>query len=174
MREERIEPPTRDRLRQAEQALTARICGRIPAEAVARMLALIAKTADPGEEEDPAGQDDGAFVDVGAQTEVVGRDRSLVPTRKNDRGASQFAEKDAGFAGLGAVEGGVQVEGPQRVVAGQVDLAEIAVGARQAVMGAGLFGPIADLAGDGQRGVVVGHGLGGIAHGPGCFRQGVE
>jgi hypothetical protein len=47
LRDERIEPPTRDRvrrivgsaLRQAEQALTARICNRIPVEAVARMLA---------------------------------------------------------------------------------------------------------------------------------------
>ena len=60
---ERIEPPARDRvrriigtaLRQAEQALTARIASRIPAEAVARMLALIARAADPGDEEDAAG-----------------------------------------------------------------------------------------------------------------------
>ena len=57
---ERIEPPARDRvrriigtaLRQAEQALTARIASRVPAEAAARMLALIARAADPGDEED--------------------------------------------------------------------------------------------------------------------------
>ena len=57
---ERIELPARHRvvriigtaLRQAEQALTARIASRIPAEAVARMLALIARAADPGDEED--------------------------------------------------------------------------------------------------------------------------
>ena len=56
---ERIEPPARDRvwriigaaLRQAEQALTARIASRVPVEAVDRMLALIAR-ADPGDEED--------------------------------------------------------------------------------------------------------------------------
>ncbi len=36
-------------LRQAEQALTARIASRVPAEAVARMLALIARAADPGD-----------------------------------------------------------------------------------------------------------------------------
>jgi hypothetical protein len=36
-------------LRQAEQALTARIVSRVPAEAVARMLALIARAADPGD-----------------------------------------------------------------------------------------------------------------------------
>jgi TnpA family transposase len=60
LRGERIEPPVRDRvrriigtaLRQAEQALTARIAGRVPAEAAGRMLALIARAADPGDEED--------------------------------------------------------------------------------------------------------------------------
>ena len=57
---EQIEPPARDRirriigtaLRQAEQALTARIASRVPAEAAAGMLALIARAADPGDEED--------------------------------------------------------------------------------------------------------------------------
>jgi hypothetical protein len=39
-------------LRQAEQALTARIASRVPAEAAARMLALIARAADPSDEED--------------------------------------------------------------------------------------------------------------------------
>ncbi len=61
---ERIEPPARDRvrriigtaLRQAEQALTARIASRVPADAVARMLALIARAADPGEEEAARGE----------------------------------------------------------------------------------------------------------------------
>jgi uncharacterized protein DUF4158 len=60
LRGERIEPPARDRvrriigtaLRQAEQALTARIASRVPAEAAGRMLALIARAADPGDEED--------------------------------------------------------------------------------------------------------------------------
>jgi hypothetical protein len=60
---EQIEPPARDRvrriigtaLRQAEQALTARIASRVPAEAAARMLALIARAADPGDEEEDAG-----------------------------------------------------------------------------------------------------------------------
>ena len=59
---EQIEPPARDRvrriigtaMRQAEQALTARIASRIPAEAAARMLALIARAADPGDEEEAA------------------------------------------------------------------------------------------------------------------------
>ncbi len=61
---EQIEPPARVRvrvrriigtaLRQAEQALTAQIASRIPAEAVARMLALIARAADPGDEEEAA------------------------------------------------------------------------------------------------------------------------
>ena len=61
---ERIEPPAQDRvrriigtaLRQAEQALTARIASRIPAEAAARMLALTARAADPGEEEAAPGE----------------------------------------------------------------------------------------------------------------------
>jgi hypothetical protein len=60
LKSERIEPSARDRirriigtaLRQAEQALTARIASWIPAEAAARMLALIARAADPGDEED--------------------------------------------------------------------------------------------------------------------------
>ena len=38
-------------LRQAEQTLTARIASRVPAEAAARMLALIARAADPGDED---------------------------------------------------------------------------------------------------------------------------
>ena len=62
LKDERIEPPARDRvrriigtaLRQAEQAL--RIASRIPADAVARMLALIARAADPGEEEAARGE----------------------------------------------------------------------------------------------------------------------
>jgi hypothetical protein len=61
---EQIEPPARDRvrriigtaLRQAEQSLTARIASRIPADAVARMLALIARAADPGDEETAPGE----------------------------------------------------------------------------------------------------------------------
>jgi hypothetical protein len=60
LRREQIEPPARDRvrriigtaLRQAEQALTSRIASRVPAEAAARMLTLIARAADPGDEED--------------------------------------------------------------------------------------------------------------------------
>jgi hypothetical protein len=50
---ERIEPPARDRVRRIigtalQQALTARIASRIPADAsVARMLALIARAAEP-------------------------------------------------------------------------------------------------------------------------------
>ena len=59
---EQIEPPARDRvrriigtgLRHAEQALTVRIASLVPAEAAARMLALIAQAADPGDEEDAA------------------------------------------------------------------------------------------------------------------------
>ncbi|MEV4383932.1 hypothetical protein [Streptosporangium sp. NPDC049644] len=58
LREERIEPPARDRvrriigtaLRQAEQTQTSRISSRIPAAATPRLLALIAKSADPGDE----------------------------------------------------------------------------------------------------------------------------
>jgi len=67
---EQIERPTWDRvrriigtaLRQAEQALTARIASRIPAEAAARMLALIARAADPGDEEEAAPEEAGAVV----------------------------------------------------------------------------------------------------------------
>jgi len=64
LREERIEPPAAARLgriigsavRQAEQALTARISGRIPAGVVDRMLALIADASDDPAE-DAAGED---------------------------------------------------------------------------------------------------------------------
>lgn len=67
LRQERIEPPARDRirriigtaLRQAEQTQTARISSRIPAEAVPRLLALIAKSTDPGDEVEDQG--DGAL-----------------------------------------------------------------------------------------------------------------
>jgi hypothetical protein len=62
LKRERIERPARDRvrriigtaLRQAEQALTSRIASRVPAEAAGQMLALIARAADPGNEEDAA------------------------------------------------------------------------------------------------------------------------
>jgi len=58
LKREQVEPPARDRirrimgaaLRQAEQALTTRIASRVPAEAVGRIHALIARAADPGEE----------------------------------------------------------------------------------------------------------------------------
>jgi hypothetical protein len=67
--EERIEPPARDRirrisgtaLRQAEQTQTARISSRIPAEAIPRLLALVAKSADPGDEAEGQDEDDGAL-----------------------------------------------------------------------------------------------------------------
>ena len=61
LRREQVEPPARDRirriigtaLRQAEQALTTRIAGQVPAEAVARMRALIARAPTPGMREAP-------------------------------------------------------------------------------------------------------------------------
>ncbi|MEZ0070812.1 hypothetical protein ABH927_000143 [Planotetraspora sp. GP83] len=69
LREGRIEPPTRDRvrriigtaLRQAEQTQTARIVGRVPAESIQRLLALIAKSADPGDDAEGQDEDDGAL-----------------------------------------------------------------------------------------------------------------
>ncbi len=75
---EGIEPPARDRvrriigtaLRQAEQALTARIPSRIPAEAVARMLALIARAADPGDEEEAAPGEPGTLFGAAEVTGV--------------------------------------------------------------------------------------------------------
>jgi TnpA family transposase len=63
LRDERIEPPAIIRLsrmiasalEQSEQTLTRRICARVPPEAVARMLALIARRASS---EDDSGEDD--------------------------------------------------------------------------------------------------------------------
>lgn len=68
LKREQVEPPARDRirriigtaLRQAEQALTTRIASRVPAEAAARMRALIARTADPDDQDDAEPGDDGA------------------------------------------------------------------------------------------------------------------
>ncbi|SEG81802.1 hypothetical protein SAMN04489712_114147 [Thermomonospora echinospora] len=79
LREEKVEQPAADRIRrivgkaisQAEKAQTALIASRVPAEAVARMLALIAQSADPGTEEDQAGTEDGALFDA---EEVTGVD----------------------------------------------------------------------------------------------------
>lgn len=67
LREERIEPPTRDRLRriigsalrQAEQTQTARIASRAPPDAIPRLLALIAKSADPGDAAEGQEENDG-------------------------------------------------------------------------------------------------------------------
>ncbi|WP_198541164.1 DUF4158 domain-containing protein, partial [Parafrankia soli] len=69
LREERIEPPTRDRirriigsaLRQAEQTQTARIASRVPPDAIPRLLALIAKSADPGDAVEGQEENDGAL-----------------------------------------------------------------------------------------------------------------
>ncbi|GAA2636548.1 DUF4158 domain-containing protein [Actinomadura fulvescens] len=69
LREERVEPPARDRirriigtaLRQAEQIQTARIAGRIPSEAIGRLLALIDKSADRRGEAEGRDEDDGAL-----------------------------------------------------------------------------------------------------------------
>ncbi|MEU7901136.1 DUF4158 domain-containing protein [Nonomuraea sp. NPDC049152] len=69
LRDERIEPPARDRirriigsaLRQAEQTQTARISSRIPAEAIPRLLALVAKSADPGDDAELEAEDDRAL-----------------------------------------------------------------------------------------------------------------
>lgn len=55
LRREQVEPPARDlvrrvvgtALRQAEQALTMRIVGRVQAEAAGRLRALITRAADP-------------------------------------------------------------------------------------------------------------------------------
>jgi hypothetical protein len=48
-------------LRQAEQALTTRIASRVPADAAARIRALIARSADPGDEGGAGPGDDGAL-----------------------------------------------------------------------------------------------------------------
>ncbi|MFI6713273.1 DUF4158 domain-containing protein [Nonomuraea sp. NPDC050478] len=79
LREDKVEQPAPDRIRrivgkaisQAEKTQTALVAGRVPAEAVARMLALIAQSADPGAVEDQAGTDDGALFDA---EEVTGVD----------------------------------------------------------------------------------------------------
>lgn len=55
---------------QAEKAQTALISSRVPQEAVARMLALIAQSADPGAEEDRDDQDDDALFDAAQVTGV--------------------------------------------------------------------------------------------------------
>ncbi len=78
LRREQVEPPSRDRvrrvigaaLRQAEQALTMRIASRVPAEAVGRMRALIARAADPGGEEDGDARDDGTLFGAAEVTGV--------------------------------------------------------------------------------------------------------
>ncbi|MFJ1563362.1 hypothetical protein ACIOG8_03910 [Streptomyces erythrochromogenes] len=48
-------------LRRAERAQTARISPRIPAEAIPRLPAPIAKRTDPGDEVEDQGEDDGAL-----------------------------------------------------------------------------------------------------------------
>ena len=78
LQRERVEPPSRDRvrrvvgaaLRQAEQALTARLAGRVPAEATGRMRALIARSADPGGEEGAGAGDDGTLFGAAVVTGV--------------------------------------------------------------------------------------------------------
>src|SRR5436853_259503 len=77
LKREQVEPPARDRirriigtaLRQAEQAQTARIAYRVPAEAARRMRALIARSADPAHEEDASPGDNGTLFDA---AEVAG------------------------------------------------------------------------------------------------------
>lgn len=76
--EEKLEQPAPDRIRriigsaisQAEKAQTALISCRVPQEAAARMLALIAQSADPGAEEDRDDQDEAALFDAAQVTGV--------------------------------------------------------------------------------------------------------
>ncbi len=64
-RAEQVEPPTSGRmnrmissaLRTAERSLTARIAGRLPAETVARLRALVLRDVDEADQADPAGVD---------------------------------------------------------------------------------------------------------------------
>jgi hypothetical protein len=48
-------------LRQAEQTQTARISSRVPPDAIPRLLALIAKSADPGDDAEGPEENDGAL-----------------------------------------------------------------------------------------------------------------
>jgi len=78
LKREQVEPPSRDRirriigtaLRQAEQALTSRIASRVPAKAVGRMRALIARAADPGDEEEAVPGEAGALFGAAEVTGV--------------------------------------------------------------------------------------------------------
>jgi hypothetical protein len=79
LRRERLEQPAADRIRriigsaisQAEKAQTVLISSRVPTDAAARMLALIAHSADPGTE-GRDDQDEAALFDA---TQVTGIDR---------------------------------------------------------------------------------------------------
>ena len=79
LKREQVEPPSRDRvrrvvgtaLRQSEQALITRIARRVPAEAVSRMRALIARAADPGDEDAAGPGENDTLFDA---AEVTGTD----------------------------------------------------------------------------------------------------
>jgi TnpA family transposase len=71
LRDQRVEPPTRDRIRrivgsairQAETTQMARISGELVPEVVERMLTLIAQTSDPGDD-DSGAEGEGALFDA--------------------------------------------------------------------------------------------------------------
>lgn len=63
-------------LRQAEQALTTRIASRVPADAAARIRALIARSADPGDEGGAGPGDDGALFGAFRPSSPAGRCRN--------------------------------------------------------------------------------------------------
>lgn len=60
------------------------------------------------------------------------------------------------------------------MIVGPIELSKVPVSSGQAVVGAGLLGAVAHLAGQHQCGLVLGHGLGEVAQGPGRLRQTVE
>src|SRR5258705_315742 len=85
-----VGPAARDRsrriigtaLRQAEQTQTSRISSRIPAAAIPRLLALIAKSTDPGDEPEDQVEDGtlfGAAQAAGVDAFAVIRARPISP-----------------------------------------------------------------------------------------------
>src|SRR5215831_17634402 len=83
-------------------------------------------------------------------------------------------EPGADVAGLGGAEFGVEGESLPPVMAGPAGVTGGVIGAREAVVGAGLLVWVADLAGHGEGVVVVGAGLPGQARTGQGFPETVE
>ena len=117
----------------------------------------------------PASPDTGPRISTG-----VGPAYPPGPERPLVNASIQLRQERLDRSGVGHPQLGVQVPRPFGVIASRIDAATIAMDVRQALVGARLLGPIAQLARDGEGVAMVRQGLAGIAERSAGLPQSIE